>query len=164
MGTRVCRKCGREQDSSEFRGKQRGKVCNSCVAAYRLEWKKKHRASLTGAKRDALLRAERVRAKKYRKANPEGYREYHREYRTKMLAKIQLALIECLDCGEDDLRVLLFHHRNPDEKRGTVLQIATSESWDAVEMEIEKCDVLCANCHMKRHYFIGQDGTRRGLR
>lgn len=56
----------------------------------------------------------------------------------------------CRDCGITDVRVLEFHHRNPDEKSFGVMQGLT-RSLEVLRQEIEKCDVLCANCHLIRH-------------
>lgn len=59
----------------------------------------------------------------------------------------------CTCCGEKDLRVLCFHHRNPEEK---VMNISVMQSklysMDRLLAEIAKCDVLCANCHSKVTY------------
>lgn len=57
----------------------------------------------------------------------------------------------CVDCGESDPIVLQFDHREPSEKSGNVSAlISRGNSWSRVLAEIEKCDVRCANCHMRR--------------
>ncbi len=57
----------------------------------------------------------------------------------------------CRDCGNDDPRVLDFHHRDPSAKS---FKIAT-KAWQVSEArlleEVAKCDVLCANCHRIEH-------------
>jgi hypothetical protein len=66
----------------------------------------------------------------------------------------------CVDCGEADIRVLDFDHRDPATKVGAVTtMIVTHESWRLIELEIEKCDVRCANCHRRRT--AAQFDTRR---
>lgn len=58
-----------------------------------------------------------------------------------------------MDCGLDDFRVLDFHHRNPLEKSFEISTKATG-GWGIKTLlkEIEKCDVLCANCHRIHTY------------
>lgn len=49
-------------------------------------------------------------------------------------------------CGELDLRVLEFHHRDRSEKKFCV-RVFIGHSIASILDEMEKCDVLCANCH-----------------
>lgn len=56
----------------------------------------------------------------------------------------------CVDCGEDDPVLLEFDHVRGD-KVTTVCQMAAgSFSLKRIMLEIEKCEVRCANCHRKR--------------
>lgn len=57
----------------------------------------------------------------------------------------------CLKCGETDYRCLEYHHRDPATKERCVSAMLAS-SWKAVEKEMAKCDLLCANCHCKETY------------
>ena len=56
----------------------------------------------------------------------------------------------CVDCGETDLRVLDFDHRERAEKRGEVSRLVFRVSWARLEREIALCDVRCSNCHRRR--------------
>jgi hypothetical protein len=56
----------------------------------------------------------------------------------------------CVTCGERDTLVLDFHHRDPKDKVSK-LPTMTSRAWPEVEKELEKCTVLCANCHAREH-------------
>ena len=56
----------------------------------------------------------------------------------------------CVDCGESDLRVLDFDHRDRTTKGGLVSTLVFRASWARVEREIALCDVRCANCHRRR--------------
>lgn len=58
----------------------------------------------------------------------------------------------CSVCGESRHWVLDFHHRNPEEKESNVGKIIRGGSKQKLLDEIEKCDVLCANCHRDFHY------------
>lgn len=61
----------------------------------------------------------------------------------------------CVDCGESDIVVLQFDHRNPNDKKDVNDGISRgiNDKWSIKKLkeEIEKCDVRCANCHIKRH-------------
>ena len=45
----------------------------------------------------------------------------------------------CIDCGEDDLIVLEFDHRDPSTKRMAVSSLLRYSSWSAIDAEIAKC-------------------------
>ncbi len=58
---------------------------------------------------------------------------------------------KCSKCGyEKCKRALQFHHTDPSEKD---FGISGSEnrSWDKVKAELDKCILVCANCHMEIH-------------
>lgn len=59
----------------------------------------------------------------------------------------------CERCGESAPECFHFHHRDPNEKDFT-LSNAIAQGWSKVRIlaELEKCEVLCANCHMKHHW------------
>lgn len=56
----------------------------------------------------------------------------------------------CVDCGQTDIAVLEFDHRDPSDKRREVTRLAENAAWTTVLAEIAKCDVRCANCHRQR--------------
>ena len=58
---------------------------------------------------------------------------------------------KCEKCGEDRTYVLDFHHRNPDEKEFT-LGAKKINREERLLKEIQKCVVLCANCHRAFHH------------
>lgn len=61
-----------------------------------------------------------------------------------------LAEHPCVDCGETDFRCLDFDHRDGATKGGNVAKLlGDALSWSRVLIEIEKCDVRCANCHRR---------------
>lgn len=57
----------------------------------------------------------------------------------------------CVRCGEDDYTCLDFHHIDPKEKDFSIGDAAMYHSMSDIKKEIEKCVVLCANCHRKLH-------------
>lgn len=61
---------------------------------------------------------------------------------------------KCVDCGEQDPIVLDFDHREPSDKFKSVARMLSGHySWKRISIEIEKCDVRCANCHRRKTYF-----------
>lgn len=60
----------------------------------------------------------------------------------------QIKELGCGRCPESDMRALLFHHINPKEKKFAI----SGRNTSGIEMlikEIEKCELICANCHLK---------------
>ena len=54
---------------------------------------------------------------------------------------------KCIICGFNmHLAALTFHHRDPNEKDFNIGSLK-HKSWDMVKSELDKCDLLCANCH-----------------
>lgn len=58
----------------------------------------------------------------------------------------------CIRCGFDDPRALEFHHREPSTKVSEVARMVNKQRpIGEILEEIQKCDVLCANCHAIHH-------------
>lgn len=56
---------------------------------------------------------------------------------------------KCTLCGYNRcLRAMHFHHLNQHEKDFDISQMY---HWEEIEEELEKCVLLCANCHMEVH-------------
>jgi hypothetical protein len=55
----------------------------------------------------------------------------------------------CLVCGETTAVCLDFHHLDPSKKSFGLARVMRSK--EKLVAEIEKCIVLCANCHRKLH-------------
>lgn len=65
---------------------------------------------------------------------------------------------ECCKCGYDKCNSALeFHHRDSNEKEITLsspYNYLKSYLPDEVKIELDKCDVLCSNCHQEVHFNI----------
>jgi transposase-like protein len=85
-----------------------------------------------------------------------------RKYRLYEYLQRIKAQARCKYCGENHPAVLQFHHRDPKEKEFDVSQFVYRQKGGParLEAEIAKCDILCANCHLKHHY----DNDQRRLR
>jgi len=59
--------------------------------------------------------------------------------------------LKCEECGNGDHRVLQFHHKDGN-KEANIADICYIWSQKRLEKELEKCCVLCANCHTIHHY------------
>ena len=58
---------------------------------------------------------------------------------------------KCCRCGYGKcIESLQFHHKNPDEKDFTIS--GKSWSFEKLKKEVDKCILLCANCHIEIHY------------
>lgn len=61
---------------------------------------------------------------------------------------------KCVKCGYNKcLAALQFHHRDPSQKEFH-LGYKRGISWDRQIEELNKCDLICANCHAEIHYSI----------
>lgn len=57
-------------------------------------------------------------------------------------------IVGCKECGYcKHPRALEFHHRDPVTKKFDISSGATVYGLKRVLEEVDKCDVLCANCH-----------------
>lgn len=61
--------------------------------------------------------------------------------------------ISCQKCGENKEYVLDFHHIDRKNKENTIARMTSNYyNLNRIMEEIEKCIVLCANCHREFHY------------
>jgi hypothetical protein len=58
----------------------------------------------------------------------------------------------CCICGESHPATLDFHHKNKDDKLFTIGQNKLHYGVETVKKELDKCIVLCSNCHRKLHW------------
>ncbi len=77
--------------------------------------------------------------------------------RTKLFQYLQQikAKATCTYCGENHPATLQFHHRDPSQKEFNIAEFVTRHmgSIDKLQKEIDKCDIVCANCHLKYHHY-----------
>lgn len=72
---------------------------------------------------------------------------------------------ECSSCGYSrSIAAMEFHHRDPNEKDFAISVSGATRSFESIKIELDKCDLLCANCHREVHAeydgnFIGVDVT-----
>lgn len=131
---RVCSRCKKKLSEENFnwkiKGSKRSYHCKSCSREYiRTHYKNNTDYYLRKTKK----RNEELRQKAYKHI---GY---------------YLKTHSCVDCGEDDILVLEFDHRNKENKVTEISRIVRKRvSFKKLVIEISKCDVRCANCHRRK--------------
>ena len=129
------------------------KYCNICEQEKPLEefsWKNKTK----GTKTSRCKECQRAYAKAHYSENKEYYVEKSRRLNNKYrLINRQyvwdyLKSNPCVDCGENDPVVLEFDHKRA--KKGNVSVMIWQTTLPAIKKEIEKCEVVCSNCHKRR--------------
>lgn len=59
---------------------------------------------------------------------------------------------KCIKCGyNENIEALQFHHRNPKDKEYNISEEMKNKKIDELKKEADKCDLLCANCHIIEH-------------
>jgi hypothetical protein len=127
-----CSRCRELKPRSAFtlRGSSGGRPDTYCRPC-RSEYGKEHYAA------NRALYIEKARARK------------RDQLRTRVEFLIEyFASHPCADCGEGDPVVLEFDHLS--DKEFNVSYGINNMSWCSVLAEMEKCEVVCANCHRRR--------------
>lgn len=107
------------------------------------------------ARRRATVRAWYQRTKHRRDRDDLARRRATRQRRLHAIrawyAELKTQLV-CNRCAEDHPACIQFHHADPTTKEASVAN-AVRRGWSRARIlrELAKCEVLCANCHAKRH-------------
>lgn len=57
----------------------------------------------------------------------------------------------CVDCGVNyPYYVMDFDHVRGEKKLNLARMVSTTYSWEAIMEEVEKCEIVCSNCHRER--------------
>lgn len=156
MEVKVCTKCHIAKLLSEFHKDARlksGRVarCKACTCAY----KRKYYSSSRG---QATVKAYIERNKEKRAAYNKEYLRQYRAANFKGQRKLEFCLYKggrCVECGfeanENTVAAFDFHHVNPSEKEYTPSDMLMLKKEKVFE-ELDKCVLLCANCHRILHY------------
>jgi hypothetical protein len=102
-----------------------------------------------------LRRLRRPRSRRY------DYPANIRRYRERNLAWVDayLRTHPCVDCGEPDLLVLEFDHVRGQKIECVRVVASRPSSLAALQAEVAKCEVRCANCHTRVTYARRQRRT-----
>lgn len=126
--TKICSHCNVEKDIDDFGKRSSNKdgisnICKQCRREICLQSYRKHKDTI---RKNAKLYKNRMQ-------------QYINEYKSG----------GCIICGESDLSCLDLHHLY--NKRFNISRAINRYSLDAINKELNKCVVLCANCHRKLH-------------
>lgn len=126
---KICSKCKQEKELTEFNKHRYGVTswCKECVRNRSKQHYEENEISL----------------KEKRKLYVQQRREWFNEFKK---------TLKCIKCGENHIACLDFHHRDPKQKEFSIAGAVSHSNKEKVIKELEKCDVLCANCHRKHHY------------
>jgi hypothetical protein len=70
----------------------------------------------------------------------------------RMLQIIKMQGGKCIRCGYDKCTAALdFHHRDPATKSFNINAGTICKAWNTILAEVQKCDLICSNCHREHH-------------
>ena len=70
----------------------------------------------------------------------------------KKLMAIQYKGGKCQQCNYNKcIAALVFHHRDPLTKLFSIGD-GNTRNWNIIKKELDKCDLLCSNCHAEKHH------------
>lgn len=131
---KTCIRCSQEKEVADFNFKFKSKgirqtQCKSCTRTYiREHYYKNREYYLTKARRNNLIIRQEVK-------------KYIWEY---------LSTHSCIDCGEKDIIVLEFDHKQDDKFREIGKMVSGRYSLEKVKIEVQKCEIRCADCHRRK--------------
>ncbi len=93
-----------------------------------------------------------------------GYGDFTRARKYDYVKDKKIERGSCVDCGFpcDDMTHVCFawDHLNPTDKLFS-LSKAHKYTWEQIDQEIAKCELVCHNCHALRTYLEGHNRTER---
>ena len=73
------------------------------------------------------------------------------------IMSIQLKGGKCIFCGYSKyVGALELHHLDPSKKDFSLSVRGLTRSWEKIQSELDKCILVCANCHRELHVGILQ--------
>ena len=64
--------------------------------------------------------------------------------------RIYKATVGCMDCGMTDSRCLQLDHVRGTKFANVSDMVRSDRAWTAILAEVQKCEIVCANCHSIR--------------
>lgn len=107
------------------------------------KWRAEHVDDLRKYRRDWFLKN-----KEHARSKVKERKQKLREWLLELKSELR-----CVECGEEHIATLHFHHNDPSKKDMSICKtIQNGWSKRRILAEIEKCKVLCANCHSILHW------------
>ena len=132
-----CTKCGEWKEETEFswKNKSEGKRHSQCKECRRQKDRVYYEQN---SERKNKIRS---RSREHRKNIKDFILNYKKQ-------------CSCTICGDSRWYVLDFHHIDPTQKENTIARMTSNKSnLNDIQKEVDKCIVLCANCHREFHHF-----------
>jgi hypothetical protein len=128
----TCTTCKKTYPDSDFYSKGNGKKHSQCKYCKRIAIRKHYQRN----KSDYIARAI----------------AYNKKVKKKLTSEInKLKDVPCADCGmKYPHYVMDFDHRPGTHKIANVADLVKSVCVKRALVEVEKCDIICANCHRIR--------------
>ena len=127
---KTCSKCKVPKNETEFHTKTNGKLDYQCKECHR-EYVRKHYDENQQYYVDKAIRAKKKKV------------DWYNDFKSKL---------KCEVCGESHPATLDFNHKDPSKKDFAVAAMVNRYSIKRILEEVQKCQVLCANCHRKFHW------------
>jgi ribosomal protein L30E len=120
--------------------------CPICLNDFQVNWRKNRKYCSD----ECSKKGERIRDLKYHIISNKKRKEYYRKVR-EYIDSIKKNS-SCFLCGENRFYTLDFHHKNPDNKKfGIANANMENRTIEEIQEEIDKCLIICANCHSEIH-------------
>ena len=129
---KTCTKCKKEKclDSFSWKNKAKGRKSSECKECHRKQRQKHYQNN----KKSEIARV---------KLRREDIRDYINDVKSNSRCP----------CGEDHIATLQFHHIDSETKRFEISKAPSlGISKKVLDEEIQKCIILCSNCHAKLHW------------
>ena len=136
-------------------------ICSKCKKEKPVELFSKNRSKKSGYSYECKECHKIIRKKYYENNKEKEIKRVHnrRKQQVKEFKEFKNKL-KCILCPENHIATLHFHHLDPSMKE-IGLSVAIRLGWgrDKLQKELDKCVVLCANCHAKEHYSLKTNNT-----
>lgn len=154
--SKTCSKCNVTKPIDNFHKDRRLKSgvtarCKTCLCEYK-------RAYYASPKGKAAVTAYNEIHKEKRSAYSKEYSRKYRDAQFKNKRKLEFCLYKggtCSECGfvatEETIAAFDFHHTNPLEKEHTPSDMLMLKKSKVLK-ELDKCVLLCSNCHRILHH------------
>jgi len=132
--------------------RKRKEHCQMCLDAA-TEWSRNQKGSKIGTPRYGVTKV------------PPSVRKQNRK---DWLIAQKLSRVACMDCGikvtANNTYMFHYDHRDPESKTKEIGKIKHSWSTDRLLEEMNKCDLVCGNCHSHRTDHQQKTGILTGYR
>ena len=128
---KTCTGCKIEKENNEFYPSKRTNdgLASRCKSCANIDSAKSRKKNIKHYNRVQSIRMDK---------NADKFREWK-------------ATQKCKFCGEQEAVCLDLHHLDPTQKDASLSNVVRSWSWKKLMLEVDKCIVVCSNCHRKIH-------------